>query len=258
MKPWEMMRRFGGQGGGGTADEHFSKVALLMHFEGADGATVFTDSSSHSRTAYVSGGVHLSTASPLTGAASGVFSGSSDYVYYAHDAADDIGTGAFCIECDVKLSDSSGYRPILGCGKYMSGYGEYTFFVVDGLYLNFYFGVRGTNQAHIQFLPAAPFSTSVKYKICIRRDASGNWAGSVDGVKCLQYRYSPPSGGVSFGAWTAGDFNNSVGLSPGNELWVAAHPALGLYGVLDELRFTVGESRYTGDYTPAPGAFPDS
>jgi hypothetical protein len=253
-----MMRRFGGQGGGGTADEHFSKVALLMHFEGADGATVFTDSSSHSRIAYVSGGVHLSTTSPLTGAASGVFSGSSDYVYYTHDAADDIGTGAFCIECDVKLSDSSGYRPILGCGKYMSGYAEYTFFVVDGLYLDFYFGFRGTNQAHIQFLLPSTLDTGVAYKLCVRRDAAGNWAGYVDGIKCLQYRYSPPSGGVSWGAWTGGELNNAVALSYGNNLWVAASPALGVNGRLDELRFTVGDGRYAGDYTPAPGAFPDS
>lgn len=257
MKPWQMAKRFGAGGGGGGGDLHFAKVALLLHFEGADGAAVFTDSSSHARTGTVVGGAKLSTTSPLTGSASGAFAGVGDYVYYAHDAADDVGTGAFCIECEGKFSSLSSYVPLIGAGYYSSGADEFTFFVQDGLYLNFYFGRRGTNQAHIQFLPPASLATGTKYKLAVRRDASGNWAGYVDGVKCSQWRYSPPNSGVSFGAWTAGEPNNLINLSVGNNVWVASHPALGVSGKLDELRLTVGEGRYTGDYTPEAGQFPD-
>lgn len=236
----------------------FAKVALLLHFDGADGSTTFTDSSSYARTGTAAGGAKLSTTAPLVGSASGLFAGSSDYVSYAHHSVDDIGTSAFCIECAVKLTSVSGYVPLLGKGMYSMSENEWTLFVVDGLYLDFYFGHRGSSQAHIQFLLPAALGTGIAYKLCVRRDAAGNWAGYVGGVKCLQYRYSPPAGGVSWGAWTAGELTNAVSLSYGNKLWIAAHPDLGVNGRLDELRFTVGDGRYAGDYTPAPGAFPDS
>lgn len=255
MKPWGVMRRFGVQD---SAHPDFAKVALLLHFDGADGSTTFTDSSSYARAGTVSGGAKLSTSGKIVGLSSGLFAGSSDYVYYPHSAVDDIGTGAFCIECDVKLTSLTGYVPLLGKGAYAVFASEWTLFVVDGLYLDFYYGQRGTNQAHIQFLLPAGLATGAAYKLCVRRDAAGNWGGYLGGVKCLQYRFSPLSAGVSFGAWNGGELNNKVSLSPGNNLWVARHPALGVSGRLDELRFTVGDGIYTGDYTPQPGPFPDS
>lgn len=262
MKPWEMMRRFGqvsDGGGGGPADPHFAKVALLLHFEGANNSTTFTDSSSHARSGTAVGGAKLSTSSPLTGAASGVFAGSSDYVQYAHNAADNVGTGAFCIEAQAALSSFPAYTPLLGKGRYAVGYNEYTLFIGGDAYLSFYYGLRGVNQAQIRFILPSTLVANTAYKFCVRRDASANWAAYLDGVKCAEYQFSPPAGGVSFGPVTSGEPNNALALpGSGESLWVAAHPALGLPGKLDELRFTVGEGRYTGSYTPDSGPFPDN
>jgi hypothetical protein len=228
-----------------------------MHFEGADSSSTFTDSSSHARVATVAGAAHLSTTLPLTGSASGVFA-SSDYLRFAGISADSVGSGAFCIEADVRLVSSPNYAPLLGCGNYSTGYNEWTLFVVSATEVGFYYGIRGVNQAHIAFQLPVTASTGTKYKICVRRDAAGKWAAYMDGVKCATYRFSPPSGGVSFGPVTSGELINTVSLAGGAApLWVAAHPALGLGGALDELRFTVGDGRYSGSYTPEMGAFPD-
>lgn len=259
MKPWQMAKRFGAGGGGGGGDPHFAKVALLLHFEGANNSTTFTDSSSHARAATVVGAAKLSTTSPLTGSASGVFPSNSDYLTFAGISADGIGTGAFCIEVDVRLASSPSYSPLMGCGAFAVGYYEWTMFMGSTTELIFYYGLRGVNQAHIAFQLPVTISTGTKYKCCVRRDSSGNWAAYLDGVKCATYRFSPTNGAISFGPVTSGELNNPVGLVGGSDIvWVAAHPEHTLNATLDELRFTVGESRYTGSYTPESGAFPDS
>lgn len=260
MKPWEMMRRFGPvSSGGGTSDPHFAKVALLLHFEGANNSTSFIDSSGFARTGTAAGAAKLSTSSPLTGGASGVFTGAGDYVQYPHNTADNVGTGAFCIEAQAALSSFPAYTPLLGKGAYDIGYGEWTLFVGGNAYLSFYYGIRGTNQAQIRFILPTTLVAGESHKFCVRRDNDANWAAYLDGVKCAEYQFSPPAGGASFGPVTSGEPNNALDLpGSGGSLWVAAHPDLGLTGKLDELRFTVGEGRYTGSYTPDSGQFPDN
>ena len=60
----------GGSGGGGGPGGGGGSYALLCHFDGADGATSSTDSSSHGHTLTFGGAAQLDTAQSVFGGAS--------------------------------------------------------------------------------------------------------------------------------------------------------------------------------------------
>ena len=62
----------------GENDPYFSNVVLLMHFDGANGATSFTDVKGHAVTPH--GSAALSSATSAFGGASGHFDGASGYL----------------------------------------------------------------------------------------------------------------------------------------------------------------------------------
>ena len=53
---------------------------LLMHFDGSNGGTVFTDSSIYNRAVTASGNVNTSTTQKKFGTASAYFDGSGDFL----------------------------------------------------------------------------------------------------------------------------------------------------------------------------------
>lgn len=75
----------------------FTGVALLLHMDGADTSTVFTDSSSQGLTVTPYGDAQVSTAQSVFGGASALFDGSGDYIEIS-DSSLDLGAGDFCVE----------------------------------------------------------------------------------------------------------------------------------------------------------------
>jgi hypothetical protein len=67
-----------GGGGGGSTDPYWSSVVSLLHFDGANASTTFTDQTGKTWSAY--GGVQIDTAQSKFGGASGLFNGASDYI----------------------------------------------------------------------------------------------------------------------------------------------------------------------------------
>jgi len=61
-------------------DLFFNQVVLLLHFDGANNSTTFTDSSSYNRTATAYGNAKISTTQSKFGGSSGYFDGSGDYL----------------------------------------------------------------------------------------------------------------------------------------------------------------------------------
>ena len=60
-------------------EQYFDNVELLLHLNGSNGSTTFTDSSSNGLTVTRGGNVTISTAQAKFGGASAVFDGSGDY-----------------------------------------------------------------------------------------------------------------------------------------------------------------------------------
>lgn len=92
-------------GGGGTL--------LQLNFEGANDSTIFTDSSSYSRTVTPSGTAKLTTTDPITGTSSGTFDGSGSYLTIPSDLLFNFGSGGFSVRGKLKTSQSGSYKTII-------------------------------------------------------------------------------------------------------------------------------------------------
>jgi hypothetical protein len=73
--------------------------ALLLHMDGSNGSTTFTDSSSNALTVTANGNAQISTAQSKFGGASAAFDGDGDFLSIASNVAFAFGAAAFTIEC---------------------------------------------------------------------------------------------------------------------------------------------------------------
>ena len=108
----------------------FDKVSLLLHMNGSDGSTTFTDSSNNAFTVTAGGNAQISTAQSKFGGASAYFDGTGDYLLTASSLAPfQMGTGDFTVEAFIRPTVSvAGYRGLIGL---MAGDGE-TLYINDG------------------------------------------------------------------------------------------------------------------------------
>jgi hypothetical protein len=78
-------------------------VALLLHMDGANASTVFTDSSSQGLIVGPNGDAQISTAQSVFGGASALFDGSGDYIEISSSSLD-LGAGDFCVEGWIRFN----------------------------------------------------------------------------------------------------------------------------------------------------------
>lgn len=79
-------------------DTHYASTKLLLHFNGADGSTTFTDNSSATKTVTANGNAKISTAQSKFGGSSGYFDGNMDFLYAADSVDWDFGVYDFSVE----------------------------------------------------------------------------------------------------------------------------------------------------------------
>lgn len=250
----------------------FANVRLLLHGDGADGATIIIDSSSYARTMTVVGSAEIDTAQS-------VFGGSSLYIpadtngWTCSSAGGSLDPRGFPFQIDwrhrlaANLTSYSQPDTVLAMVDGSSWMREWAV-IVDRDGLRFYVGHRGSDQGHFRFLlpPGYDFGvlggTSVACSIA--RDASGNWGAWIEGIRCTQYQVSPVSAGFSYGPVQTGTYVNlfDIGDSGSRTLNVGRfHNFSGLAVTkhIEELRLVIGECRDVfSDYTPLATPFPDS
>ncbi|MEI6144012.1 MAG: LamG-like jellyroll fold domain-containing protein [Candidatus Berkelbacteria bacterium] len=126
-----------------------SYTKLLLHQDGTNGSTAFTDSEPTPKTVSANGSAQISTAQSKFGGASGLYNGSSDYLS-APDSADwSLGTGDFTIDTQAYFSTTSsphnsipiasyGYMAVPSVGNqlhwliYLSNANTLTFYRISG------------------------------------------------------------------------------------------------------------------------------
>jgi len=215
-------------------DEYWSSVVLLLHMDGTNNSTTFTDSSSSAKTVTASGDAKISTARSQWGGASGLFDGTGDYLSSASNAAWAFGTGDFAIECWVYRTSAPSLASILGVGYFIGGFG----LAIDSSH-QVCVTRPGTAIDHT-FAASVPMNAWSH--IAVARSGSS--------LRCYV-------DGVQKGS-TA---NNSTNYAQG-ELVIAMDgdkANQGFIGNIDDLRITKGSARgYTGSTITVPtAAFPD-
>jgi hypothetical protein len=213
-----------------AGDPFFSSVALLLHADGT--GSTFVDSSPYTRTITASGNATQSATQSRWGGKSAYFDGSGDYL---ETAIASIGTGDFVAEAwfyvdgsnstyrhifDTRTSDATGFS--LG---------------VDDSNRIFLFSV---NAFRVQ---AGTVSANTWHHVALARD-SGNVRVYFNGTQVGS-------------TWTDSTNYNQTTLHIGR--YYANVNQFQWLGYLDDIRVTVGQSRYSGTTITVPtAAFPDA
>jgi hypothetical protein len=228
--------------GAAATDPHFANVVGLFHFDGANGGTTFTDSSSYAHTMTRVGLGTTSTAQSRFGPSSYLAAASS--LLKTANTNFLLSNLSFTIESWVYLTGGSGERVI--CGVWDTGGISWIMTIGTGDVLTFYYSTDGSSGNFT-------FNTS---GFSVPTNAWTHVAACRDGTTIRLF-----IGGVA--RYTNSSFSQtcyngtSVQFSLGGQ--TSGGSAIASFvGHIDDLRITKGVARYTADFTPPTQPFPNS
>lgn len=206
-----------------------ANTKLLLHFDGTDASTTFTDSSSTAHTVTAVGNAQIDTAQSVFGGASGLFDNAGDYLTIPANAAWNL-TGIDCtIDFRVRFNSLASVDTVIAGGT--AGH-WFVYAYSDG---RIGCGLQGTNEI---MAAAGSVTTGVWYHIAIVRvNSTGRTDIYKDGVSLTN----------STTNWTSNASANTIyvgGLGASNYL----------DGWIDELRVS-HTARWTSGFTPPTGAY---
>jgi hypothetical protein len=224
---------------GNTGDLYYPSVSLLLHMDGSNGSTTFTDSSSNALTVTANGNAQISTAQSKFGDSSLLLDGTDDFLSLGSNALFDL-TGDFTIELFARLS-SFANNPVL-VGRWGAS-NRCWLLGVSSTQITFVTGNNGAIDQIITRTPSTSLLVNTWHHFAVTRlgstvrifldgvqaGANGTASGNCSGVQTVVV-------GVN-GDGNVNDFN----------------------GYIDEVRITKGISRYnTTSFTVPTTAFPNS
>lgn len=220
-----------------------SYTKLLLHCEGADGSTTFTDSAT-GKTVTPNGDAHIEVDQYKFGSASAYFDGSGDYL--AVDSADfDLSTGDFTIDFWLRYDGTANVYPCLFSNSAASWSANALSFAVDHVWSTgkVIFASYNFNLAAPMLVSTTTISTGVWYHVAVVR--SGNtFKLYINGTAEDTETYA---GAINF--------NYNGGMKIGWS-WDGAD---GYYkGYLDEIRISKGIARWTADFDVPAAAYAGS
>ncbi len=224
-------------GGGGGSDPYFANVVSLLHFDGANNSTTFTDQTGKAWSRVNT--PTISTAQSVYGGASGLFF-STDYITTPDHADWDFGSGDFTLEGRVQPDSTGTAEGLFSKTQVAGGYSPFTLYKTSAGALQFYMSSNGT-------------SWDIASGVVLGTIGLGSW---YSWAVCRV-------GGTTL--WTFLDGSGTSTTIPGTAVVtntelvaLSRHGTVNFYGYMDEFRATKGVARYTASYTPAGSAFPDS
>ena len=233
--------------GSADNDPFFANVSLLLHMDGANGSTTFTDSSSNNLTVTASGNAQISTAQSQFGGASGLFDGTGDYLTISGSSLFNFGTGALTLEMFFRIASGASASPfgkvLMSTENASWGAGAFTLYALTStsafrpsLYVNDFSASTPLLQPS-----SGDYRDNTWHYLAITRQASGGLCKMyIDGTE------------VASGTHTGQFGSSSRNLAIANNLVSQRE----LLGNIDETRITKGTAR-TVTATPAT-PFPNS
>jgi YD repeat-containing protein len=217
---------------------------LMLHMDGANGSTTFTDSSPSLKTVTSYGTAQTSTGQSAFGGASGYFNGSGSYLSTPDSADWNVGSGDFTIDFWVRVAAVPGTGYNLGIfsksrSSSSRGYIAYIGPNTQNIYAYFW----SNDSTMIANLGSATLPLNTWHHIAIVRSGS-NFTLYTDGVAS------------STATSTAAVQNPTEPLKIGT-LYESTITNSYFNGYIDEFRISKGVARWTGDFTPpaAPYAY---
>ena len=221
----------------GAGDPYFSNVVALLHMDGLNGDTAFTDSSSTPKAFAAYGNAQISTAQSKFGGEAGLFDGNGDYLEAADSADWDFGTGDFTLEAWI-------YTTTVAAGQgTVIARQEATNNMVLQFRRNgsdFDFIARDTGGANLLVVTAsAAISANTWHHVAASRNGS-TLRLFVDGVQK-----------------NSGTISNTLDCSRPLTIGVVNDTSLAGYfnGYIDDVRITKDVGRYSAGFTPPSSPF---
>lgn len=228
-----------------VGDASFAAVSLLLHMDGADGGTLFADSSSTPKTVTAYGGASISTAQSKFGGAAlsvvGAGSGAGGGRLLVADSPDfDVSTGDFTLEmfCRASAFQSNAILFNKADGT-ASGYPVQVYATTSGS-ITVWGYTSGGSMLYSASTANGALPVGAWRHLAFTRHGS-DIRIFVDGVlsAATSYAGSLPTNAfpVSIGAYSGGHY--------------------GFTGHIDEVRFTKGVARYITAFSPPDAPFPN-
>jgi hypothetical protein len=219
---------------GPTNDPYWANVVLMLHMDGTNGSTTFTDSSSLSRTPATNTNVAITTDQSKFGGAAGERTAGSAILEYAYSTDFSYaGSNAYTIEFWLFLQEA-GATEVYFLGQ-RSGTGKY-------------FRITTAETMFFRADGAAELSFGT-----IPKDVWTHIAVSCDTSTVRSFVNGEEISSAAASSYTD-TTTTALSIFSASGLWSTA----GLVGYLDDLRITKGVARYTGNFNIPTAAFPDA
>lgn len=222
----------------------FSEVSLLLHMNGIDASTTFTDDSDNAHVLTAVGNAQIDTADSKFGGASGLFDGTGDYISCPYVSADfDWFSVDYTIEAWVKASawtnwsNGSNHPCMIGRHSPSSATDYWSFGPnSSGALVLYYFNGTGIFETGTATCP------------------TGQWVH-------IAMTYNNSLNEIKF--WIDGtlDTTHAIAGTPqsvSESLIIGQNGGTSINGWLDDVRITKGSIRYTANFTPPIAEHPDS
>jgi len=226
---------------GGGGDPDFANVSLLLHGDGANASTTFTDSSSNNRSFSVLNNAQLTTANKQFGTASMSFDGTTDAIFTADQANLRMDAGNFTVEGWIYPSSSGAgtNRGVVTKRNSNAVFREFSIYI-DGINRLQFLATVGGGGWNIAIISSPITHNSWMHFAFVR---NGNvFTGYLNGVSQGSITQS--------GSLFTGNDNFTIGA-------LGSNGDFSFNGQIDEFRLTKGVARYTANFTPPTSAFPD-
>jgi hypothetical protein len=212
---------------------HFdTDTKLMLHCDGADLSTTFTDSSSSPKSMTANGGAIISTLQSKFGGASGLLvSATSSYLSTGNTADFNFGTGDFTIDFWFRFTSNVGNQTMVSLGDALSASG---------------LEIKYNGSLTIYFATAAVFNTGWTA-------TDGTW-----------YHYAITRNGTNLRQFINGTQEGTTVTNSTDMQTASAVNAIGrsvyyssnyFNGYLDEIRVVKGTAVWTANFTPPTAAY---
>ena len=211
---------------------------LMLHMDGSNSGTTFTDSSFDPHTVTASGSAVTSTAQKKFGTASGYFPAAGDFLTIPDSADWAFGSDPFTIDCWLYRTGASSYQSILEHKTDGSNYWQWRYFGGSG---NFDFTVVGTGAFSVNWTVAAFAQDTWVHHQIVR-----------NGTSWYLFQNGTQVGSTQTQAAAVPDMTG--------DLYVTGDAALSqpFVGYIDELRISKGIARNTSNFVVPWGEYVNS